>query len=474
MRKILVWFRNDLRVRDHEPLCKAVGKAEVIPYYCFDVRQFLNTSYSFPKTGAFRTKFLLESVRSLGEEISKRGGRLLVETGKPEERIPQLVATLGIDAVYAHKEVTDEEIQVEEALEYALWRHKVPTEYFWGTTLYHLEDLPFPVKNLPEVFSDFRKEVERYVNVRELLPAPLKINVPAVMPPGRMPTLEGLGLAEPVADERAVLAFRGGEPEALARMQTYCWDRDALQHYKYTRNGLIGADYSSKLAPWLSTGCISPRTVFWEVKRYERERLRNESTQHLITELMWRDFFRFIAKKHANKIFKAGGIKEAPVRFSGNPAHFERWRTGTTGCPFIDANLTEMMRTGYMSSRGRQNVASFLVKDLALNWVPGAAWFESQLLDYDPASNWGNWNYVAGVGNDPREGRHFNVVKQAREYDPEGEYVKRWLPQLRDLPPALVHTPWLLTVGQRGQYGLTEEAYPFPIVEPRGTTLARN
>ncbi len=126
-----------------------------------------------------------------------------------------------------------------------------------------------------------------------------------------------------------------------------------------------------------------------------------------------------------------------------------------------------------MSSRGRQNVASFLVKDLASNWVPGAAWFESQLLDYDPASNWGNWNYVAGVGNDPREGRHFNVVKQAREYDPEGEYVKRWLPQLRDLPPALVHTPWLLTPGQRQQYLLTEEVYPFPIVEPRGTPLAR-
>jgi deoxyribodipyrimidine photo-lyase len=216
MRKILVWFRNDLRVRDHEPLCKAAAKAEVIPYYCFDVRQFADTRYSFLKTGAFRTKFLLESVRALGEEIAKRGGRLLVETGKPEERIPQLVATLGIDAVYAHKEVTDEEIQVEEALEHALWRYKVPTEYFWGTTLYHLEDLPFPVKNLPEVFSDFRKEVERYVNVREPLPAPPKIDVPAVMPPGRMPTLELFKLAEPVPDERAVLAFRGGEAQALA------------------------------------------------------------------------------------------------------------------------------------------------------------------------------------------------------------------------------------------------------------------
>ncbi len=473
MKKILVWFRNDLRVCDHEPLWKASQKAEVIPYYCFDVRQFVATRYAFPKTGSFRTKFLLESIADLSAQIEKLGGKLLVETGKPEERITQLVAELGIDAVYAHKEVTEEEIKVEEALEHALWRRKVPMEYFWGSTLYHLDDLPFPVKNLPEVFSDFRKQVERYVQVREPFPIPGKIAVPAAMPTGRIPSLVNFGLSEPIADERAVLSFRGGESEAHKRIQEYFWDRDLLRYYKDTRNGLIGSDYSSKLAPWLANGCLSPRTVFWSIKRYEREKLRNDSTIWLVVELMWRDFFRYIAKKHANNLFKSRGIKGAPVQFKDNPDLFEKWRTGTTGVPFIDANMIEMNRTGYMSGRGRQNVASFLAKDLEVNWVAGAAWFESQLLDYDPASNWGNWNYIAGVGNDPRENRYFNVLKQARDYDPEGEYVKRWLPQLREIPAAQVHTPWLLNTRQREQYNLSEKNYPYPIIELGGTPAAR-
>ncbi len=475
MKRILLWFRNDLRLIDHEALHNALRKAEeIIPYYCFDVRQFADTRHGFPKTGSFRAKFLLESVHDLRRRIGRLGGKLVVESGKPEEKIARMVAEMNIDAVYAHKEVTDGEVKVEEALEHALWRLRVPMEYFWGASLYHLEDLPFPTKNLPEVFSDFRKQVERYVAVREPLPGPAAIRVPEQLTDATIPWLSDFNLKEPPNDERTVLRFIGGETTAHDRMQHYFYKVDGIWHYKDTRNGLTGSDYSSKLAPWLAAGCLSPRTVFKEVLRYESLRGSNESARWLLVELMWRDFFRLIARKHANNLFKPGGIKQAFVPMVEDRVLFEKWRTGVTGIPFIDANMQELLRTGYMSSRGRQNVASFLVKDLGLNWVPGADWFESQLIDYDPASNWGNWNYVAGVGNDPKEGRYFNPLKQAREYDPEGTFVKLWLPALRNIPANKVHTPWLLNAEERTRYQLVPGVdYPLHLVGPWGKALTR-
>jgi deoxyribodipyrimidine photo-lyase len=157
---------------------------------------------------------------------------------------------------------------------------------------------------------------------------------------------------------------------------------------------------------------------------------KNESTYWLIFELIWRDYFRMITKKYGNRIFKAGGIKNKILQLRQDPDIFKRWTEGQTGIPFIDANMRELKQTGFMSNRGRQNVASFLVKDLKIDWRMGASYFEYTLIDYDVHNNWGNWNYVAGVGNDPREDRYFNTQLQAQRYDPSGKYVKRWLPEL--------------------------------------------
>jgi len=247
-------------------------------------------------------------------------------------------------------------------------------------------------------------------------------------------------------DERAVLDFKGGETAALERLNHYLWETDCIKSYKETRNGLIGANYSSKFSPWLAQGCISPKKIYHEVKKYERERKKNKSTYWMIFELLWRDFFRLMAKKHGNKIFQKGGTKgEADERWIENRKLFEAWANGRTGVPFIDANMTELNKTGFMSNRGRQNVASFLVKDLHINWQIGAEYFESLLIDYDPASNYGNWNYVAGVGSDPRENRYFNILSQATRYDPNGDFVKLWLPQLEGLSNEKIHRPDLIS-----------------------------
>ena len=162
------------------------------------------------------------------------------------------------------------------------------------------------------------------------------------------------------------------------------------------------------------------------MKKYEKEVVKNDSTYWLIFELLWRDFFKYISLKHGDAIFQLGGILQKEYTWTTEACLMERWIHGTTQEAFVNANMLELKHTGWMSNRGRQNVASYLAKTLQVDWRMGAAYFESQLIDYDVHSNYGNWMYVAGVGNDPRN-RAFNVSLQAERYDPEQKFQERWL-----------------------------------------------
>ena len=197
-------------------------------------------------------------------------------------------------------------------------------------------------------------------------------------------------------DERSAFPFTGGENSGLERLEYFLWSSDCVAKYKETRNGLLGKDYSTKFSPWLAAGCLSPRQIFWEIKKYEEKRVANQSTYWVIFELLWRDYFRLVCYKYGDSVFLETGIMNKRLAWSQDKGKFEAWREGRTGVPFVDANMRELSRTGWMSNRGRQNVASFLVKDLGLDWRLGAEWFESQLLDHDVCSNYGNWNYAAG------------------------------------------------------------------------------
>ncbi len=423
----LVWLRNDLRLHDNETLARAARDAEfVVPVYCLDPRHFATTSFGFPKTGAFRAQFLLESLSDTRLHLRNIGADLIIRRGKPEEILPALAKEYAAQSVCFHEEVTDEELRVEEALLDNLAVQGVKDVSFWGSTLYHLDDLPFNTEKLPDVFTQFRKMVEKSAKVRPTFPAPQALMLPTGIESGEIPTVQDLGLAPASMDARAVLPFKGGETQALERLNDYFWLKNCLKDYKETRNGLIGADYSSKFSAWLALGCISPRTIYEEVQRYERERVANDSTYWLVFELLWRDFFRFVARKYDTALFRRNGIMNVSKKWKEDWNAFEAWKQGTTGVPFVDANMKELLLTGFMSNRGRQNVASYLVRDLNVHWLMGAEWFESQLIDYDVCSNYGNWNYAAGIGNDPREDRYFNIPKQASMYDPQGEYVRRW------------------------------------------------
>ena len=460
MKRSIVWFRNDLRLHDNEAFNDAVKQNDqIIPVYVFDERVFRGkTKLGFPKTGAFRCRFIIESVENLRLKLRKQNAELVVAVGNPEDIISSLARKHKTSYVYCNRERTQEEVNVQDALENNLWQIGQEVRYYRGKMLYYTADLPFPVSHTPDTFTQFRKEVEKFIPIRKPLKAEdLEIRIPKELDAGDIPRLEDFGWKK----EDAGILMHGGETEALRQLNYYLWETDLIADYKETRNGLLGRDYSSKFSAYLSQGCLSPKQVFYEVKAYEKDRQKNKSTYWLIFELLWRDFFRFMAKKHGNKIFRPEGTKdEAVPEYVEKPELFEKWKEARTGIPFIDANMRELNTTGFMSNRGRQNVASFLVKDLKLNWLLGAEYFESQLVDYDPCSNYGNWNYVAGVGSDPREDRYFNIASQAKRYDPDAAYIKHWIPELKDAPHELIFNPF----AQSGKSLHHQYNYPPPCV----------
>jgi deoxyribodipyrimidine photo-lyase len=395
--------------------------------YCFDDSHFEETSFGFKKTGNFRAQFLLESLADLDKNLRELGSELLVLKGKPELEIPKIVQQFKATKVFAKREVSYEEKQTKALVQNALFKLKCELLTFSTSTLYHAEDLPFSIKDIPDVFTNFRKKTEKDAIIREAFDAPTEIRSPEI-PLLFLPSLEELNLTFTPIDSRAVLPFKGGETEAIARLNHYFFETNCISEYKETRNGLIGADYSSKFSPWLAMGCISPRFINYELKKYESQFGANESTYWLIFELLWRDYFRFMMKKYNVKLFQQAGIQNKGISVNKHNAHqLQEWIDGKTGVDFVDANMLELKLTGFMSNRGRQNVASYLCNDLKLDWRFGAAYFEQQLIDYDVCSNWGNWAYLAGVGNDPRGNRYFNIEKQASDYDKNKSYRNLWL-----------------------------------------------
>jgi deoxyribodipyrimidine photo-lyase len=498
----IVWFRNDLRVSDNAALELANTAAYIIPLYVFDDRHFgTRSAHQFQRTGMMRAQFVLESVLGLQDGLRLKQSDLVVRTGRPHEIIGE-IARVVLDSGYgpvqviAQKEVTTEEIDMEEKVRRHLDMLAQGTEdqksvglhFVWGGTLLHIEDLPFNPAGpaLPASFTEFRNLVESGDNwkVRDEFSCP---GVLQTFPPGiavasdNTESLQAF-LERTISDDlvssrsergqRGVLDFKGGEIEGEERLKDWMWRKDRLRTYFDTRNQSGNSDFSSKLSPWLALGCVSPKTIYWNCRRYEEEVVSNKSTYWMVFELLTRDYFRLVAANARKQLFALNGftgrgpsdpdiwaLAEGAIT-SQHKGRLDAWISGRTGAPFVDASMREMAATGFMSNRGRQNVASFLIHDLEYpDWRAGAEYFEAVLIDYDAASNWGNWAYLAGVGTDPRGGRRFNVVKQSMVYDPQGLYIRQWCNELSSLPAEYLHEP------HRAPAPVFESvSYPRPIV----------
>lgn len=430
MQSTIVWFKTDLRLQDNETLIRAIEKnLPIVPVYCFDLSDYKNSVYGFKRMGNFRFKFLLESLSDLNTNLTKLGSGLIIRIGNPEEELVKVAQQYNARYLFTKKEVAYNEIKQFEKVERVLWKINVESFVLSTSTLYHANDLPFSIKDIPDVFTNFRKKVEKESDVRKVFDAPKFIQSP-VLDKFQLPNYANLGLVEPKTSELTAVPFKGGETEGMERLKDYLEVTSNVLNYKNTRNGLIGKDYSSKFSLWLANGCISAREIYWCLKKFESEFGSNESTYWLYFELLWRDFFRFMFKKHHQKYFSLYGLRQKISDFNqqaDHPVELTNWINAQTQSDFVNASMLELRETGFMSNRGRQIVASYLINDLKVDWRFGAAYFEEQLIDYDVCSNWGNWAYLAGVGNDPRNNRYFDTIIQANTYDKDGEYRKRWL-----------------------------------------------
>ncbi|XP_015951161.1 blue-light photoreceptor PHR2 [Arachis duranensis] len=322
-RAAVVWFRNDLRVHDNETLNTAHNESlSILPVYCFDPSDYGKSSSGFDKTGPFRANFLIQSVSNLRKNLQERGSDLVVRVGKPETVLVELVKAVGADAVYMHKEVSHDEVKTEEKVEKVMKEENVEVKCFWGSTLYHVDDLPFGLEDMPSNYGGFRDKVKG-LDIRKTIEALDQLKgLPkrGDVEPGDIPTLTDLGLnpAATMAQEGKAAANNsmvGGETEALQRLKKFAAECEA-QPNKGIKDGaqdsIYGANFSCKISPWLAMGCLSPRTMFEELKKTASRTVaassnRNDGgngsssngTNWLMFELLWRDFFRFITKKYS-------------------------------------------------------------------------------------------------------------------------------------------------------------------------------
>ena len=420
----LVWFRSNLRVEDNTSLSKAIrDSSRVIGYINIDPTIFELSNYGFKKTEKFRTKFLLESIQDLKKQLNGINISLIITNQDFETSINSIIEKYNVRSIYMQKEWTRDELAEEKQIPKHINLIKDFDQF-----LYSPESVKEVYENIPRGFSNFRKKCEKYLNIAYPLqiPKPLdkKNNIDDVY---NIPTLNDLGFEEFRVHRNSVFKFLGGETSAKERVYEYFFETKRISKYKLTRNGLLGKDYSSKLSSWLANGSLSVRYVYMQIKKYEEEIEKNESTYWLFFELIWRDFFKYVSMQHKDKFFSKSGIYGNSKDWSNNKELINRWIKGETNEPFVNANMKELSQTGFMSNRGRQNVANYLTKELKIDWRIGAEYFESLLIDYDVHSNYGNWLYNAGIGNDSMPFRKFNPKLQSERYDPNKEYEKLWL-----------------------------------------------
>ena len=411
----IYWFTNDLRLDDNPALIHAANAMDNLVFvYCIEKPMRLSQLQLNASISKNRKNFILNSLSALDKQLRELGQHLIV-IEKPQSELTKLINDYAITHIYRNHD--------HHILDSTSWldikskNQQISFNEISNNRLFRLDQLPFSLAELPDSFSKFRRKAEK-------LDIDLPLSPPSHLPPpltNPMPWPSQLNFSGEIAQSD----FKGGEIEAVRHMEKY-FQSELPSTYKQTRNGLDGMDYSTKFSPWLAQGCLSARRIFQRLKQYEDEVVANDSTYWIYFELLWREYFQWYAEKYGEQMIAFSGIKDQSPNTSFYPERFQKWCQGTTPYPIVNACMKQLKATGYMSNRGRQLVASCFVHELALDWRYGAAYMEQQLIDFDLGSNWGNWQYLAGVGADPRGHRQFDLNKQTQIYDPKQQFIDRW------------------------------------------------
>jgi len=449
----IVWFRRDLRVHEHPALRAALTRCErVVCVFCFDDRLLHGRHESGP-----RTQFLLECLHDLDCSLRDRGGGLVIRHGPPQRELRALAEDIGATEIHFTADVTPFARHRGETAGRALAGAGLELHAHPGLTVIDAPGEVRTQKGKPQtVFTPYYR-VWLGQPRREVLGAPRKMPaLPAELGKGRIPSLKSLGLTQEVEDP-----LPGGERAARKRMHAFL--RGAVADYGSNHDAL-GADKTSRLSPYLRFGCVSAREL--------EDRLpAGEGPEAFRRQLCWRDFYQqVILHRPQNAGREHQERYRGTIDWNDDDEGFEAWTNGRTGYPLVDAGMRQLRREGWMHNRARLVAGSFLTKYLGVDWRRGERWFMRLLIDGDEANNNGNWQWIASVGVDPQPAfkRIYNPALHMERFDPDGRYVRRYVPELRDVPDEHLREPWEMPIERQREAGcVIGEDYPEPIVDRR-------
>jgi len=425
------WIRRDLRLTDNAALHSALAAGSVLPVFIIDP--------VFDSSSPRRKDFLYEGLHALDKDLRERGSYLLIRTGKPLDVLQKLIKEIKADTIFAEEDFTPYARKRDLEIE-----HHLPLHLVNGQTVHHPNAVLKADRKPYTVYTPYSKTWKAKLPTQlELYPAPEKINTPFEIINEKLPPFKTNSL------------FPAGEKEALVRLEEFLHKR--IYSYNEDRNRM-DLDGTSSLSPYLRFGMVGLRQAVNAAKQAIRQK-RGAGAEVWLNELIWREFyiqilyhFPYVSKTSFNKSL-------ANIPWRNNLSEFEAWKRGETGVPVVDAAMRQLKEIGWMHNRARMIVASYLVKDLLIDWRWGEAWFMENLLDGDPAANNGGWQWTAGTGTDAAPYfRIFNPVLQSARFDPNGDYIRKWIPELRDVDAKHIHAPW--------EYGIEVNDYPArPIIE---------
>lgn len=456
MKTTIVWFRNDLRVHDHPALAKAISESDaVIPLFIID-----DALMNKEAKGSNRNRFLVESLVDLLQSLQDIGGDLVIRHGNALEALQTLVNEQHVDAIYYSADYTPYSIKRDRTIESAFKDSDTTVRGFAGRLIVSSIDKLNTKSGTPhKVFTPFWRNWQT-VQRRAIAQKPSSIQLPLNIAIGELPKTNDVTISRDLSS--AVL--QGGELAGRKRLHDFL--KNDIKQYHDNSNDMA-ADATSRLSAYLHFGCISPREI-------ETMLPDNKGAAAWHRQLCWRDFYHYVLFHHPqkNQEFQE---RYREMEWGDDRTLLEAWQHGKTGYPVVDAAMRQLNQEGWMHNRARLIVGSFLVKDLWIDWRLGEAYFMKMLIDGDTANNNGNWQWIASVGVDPAPvfRRLYNPSSQAKNYDPNGEYVHRYVPELKDVPLKYLAEPWTMTIDQQHEYNcVIGQDYPAPIVDHKQARMA--
>ncbi len=464
---VIVWFRQELRVQDYDPLFWAASLGRVVPVFILSVEEHQRLS------GTASGWWLHESLKELSAALGRLGAPLFLRQGEPGEVLEELAAGIGAREIYTSRSYEPDSQRMEDELTQRLGAIQLEVVWFHNRLLFEPGTIVNGAGEPYRVFTAFHRRLAQE-QVYPPLPPPTALAPSPVQ--GDSLSLEELGLLKgPNWYGKLAAHWQPGEQGALRQLEEFAGE--------HVTGYAEGRDYpdsgcTSRLSPYLAWGNVSARRV-WHVLREAGEALSSgigrsggadgceADTGAFLRQLVWREFAYDQLVHFPHMVDMPMRKAYAAFPWADDPQALARWKAGQTGYPLVDAGMRELWETGMMHNRVRMVAASFLVKHLLLPWTEGAAWFRQTLVDADTANNAMGWQWVTGSGFDAAPYfRIFNPSAQSRRFDPEGSYIRRWIPELRQLPDALIHEPWKAASGVLDQCGLAPDSpYRKPVVD---------